>query len=309
MNPRSIEFVLPLIAAGVALAVAVSLPAVSYLNGRQAMNLELITHATALANRVTEFISGSPVQWENHDHRLNILLEQQHIEKMSVELRDRSDAVIIASRASPAQPAFTLRQPVYDYGQPVGHVVVASSLRPLLIETGWMALLGLMLAIVIYFPLRLIPLRALRQSQESLRRANSELEVRVSERTADLKLAIDKQSQSEATLRATFDQAAVGIGNYCFNAPLPGWIRVNQKFCEILGYSEAELLQLQVADITPPEDCAESGTILHKLEQGEFRQFARERRFLRKDGRIIWARVCGSVVTHLDGRMLRPTEN
>jgi PAS domain-containing protein len=66
----------------------------------------------------------------------------------------------------------------------------------------------------------------------------------VTARTAELQ-------ESEQRFRVTFDQAAVGITHV---APDGRWLRVNQKFCEIVGYTPTDLMRLTFQEITSPED-------------------------------------------------------
>ena len=208
MTPRSIDSVLGIIAAGVALLVAISMPAAAYLSGKQALQSELGAEARFLGHAITDFINSSPQEWAIHEHRISIVLTRSQAPDTPprrVELRGENGDVIASIKPDLARPVSTVSVLVYDYGKPVGHVTVSGSLRPTLISTGVMGLLGVLLAATIYFPLRLIPMRALRRSQQDLKHANNILEERVVERTLALGSSVQQLAQSEQRLRALLD--------------------------------------------------------------------------------------------------------
>ena len=94
---------------------------------------------------------------------------------------------------------------------------------------------------------------------------------------------------------AIFNQAAVGIAHTRLDGAIT---RVNQKLCEILGYSAAELLARKFTDITHEDDCHASKEFLRKT-RGARRlpdQPLCEKRYVRKDGSVIWASVSVALV-------------
>ena len=98
--------------------------------------------------------------------------------------------------------------------------------------------------------------------------------------------------KSEARLRAAFEQAAMGLAE----VDTDGYFRrVNNKLCQILGYSEEELRALTFDEITHPEDRQMSADLSRKLLAGE-RSASMEKRYLRKDGSEVWARLTTSVI-------------
>lgn len=104
--------------------------------------------------------------------------------------------------------------------------------------------------------------------------------------------------ESEARFRATFDQAAVGVAhvtpNGCFQ-------RINQKYCDIMDYSQAELLTKTFQDITHPDDLDADLAQVAKVLAGENPTFSMEKRYFRKDGSIVWANLTVSLVRKSDG--------
>ncbi|WP_176963053.1 PAS domain S-box protein [Mariprofundus sp. NF] len=104
--------------------------------------------------------------------------------------------------------------------------------------------------------------------------------------------------ESETRFAATFAEAAMGLAHV---APDGSWLRVNQALCDIVGYSEEELLKLTFQDITHPDDL---NTDMHFVEQmlaGEINQYSMEKRYFRKDGTIIWVNLTVSLLSKANG--------
>jgi PAS domain S-box-containing protein len=111
--------------------------------------------------------------------------------------------------------------------------------------------------------------------------------------------------ESEATFRAMFDASSVGkieVEPESFR-----FLRVNAAMCKLVGYSEAELLGRSVLDITHPEDREGSCELGRRLAAGESDVFDTEKRYIRKDGRIVWARVTVNLIRDASLRPLRNT--
>ncbi|TVO78711.1 PAS domain S-box protein [Sedimenticola selenatireducens] len=103
--------------------------------------------------------------------------------------------------------------------------------------------------------------------------------------------------ESEQYFRDTFEQAAVGIA---LVSPSGHWLRVNQRLCEIVGYSQEELLLLTFQDITHPDDLAEDLSYLKRLLSGEIETYSIEKRYLKKNGQIVWIKLTVSLVKNSD---------
>ena len=104
---------------------------------------------------------------------------------------------------------------------------------------------------------------------------------------------------SEERYRAMFENAAVGITRVDLNAVL---VDVNQKFCEMLGYTRDELIGKAVKYVIHPDDNGKSVALSGQVITGETQQAIGEKRFVRKDGAIIWARRTMSIVRDDAGR-------
>jgi PAS domain S-box-containing protein len=103
--------------------------------------------------------------------------------------------------------------------------------------------------------------------------------------------------KSEAQFRAMFEAAVVGQTQA--SAVTGQFTRVNQRFCEMTGYSEAELLQMRPRDLMHSTDIV--GGLLPILE-GRKDEVLREIRFLRKDGKLIWVNAAVRLLRDEDNK-------
>jgi len=108
-------------------------------------------------------------------------------------------------------------------------------------------------------------------------------------------------SESEERFRAIFEQAGVGITRVDLDGVL---VETNQKFCEMLGYARSELLGKHVAEITHPGDQADGVGRREGLKSRNARSSSGEKRFIRKDGGVVWARRTMSIACDLEGNPL-----
>jgi PAS domain S-box-containing protein len=104
--------------------------------------------------------------------------------------------------------------------------------------------------------------------------------------------------ESEARYRATFDQAAIGIAHVGLDGR---WLAVNDKLCAITGYSREEMLRSRFQEITHPGDLDNNLTGIAQIVRGDREVLTLEKRYLRKDGAIVWVSLTTSVVRRDDG--------
>ena len=102
-------------------------------------------------------------------------------------------------------------------------------------------------------------------------------------------------------LLATFEQAAIGIAHLTLDEQ---WISVNQRYCDITGYSREEILQFKVEHLTHPEDARASTDFMRRIRCGELPEYRIEKRYIRKDGSVIWVNLTVSIVRSVDGQPL-----
>jgi PAS domain S-box-containing protein len=118
-----------------------------------------------------------------------------------------------------------------------------------------------------------------------------------------LKRAEDALRESEATFRAMFEVSSVGKIEV---EPESGrFLRANAAMCEFVGYTEAELLSRTVFDITHPDDRHGAHQLLRRMIAGESAVSDLEKRCIRKDGSVVWARVTANVIRDRSGQPLR----
>ncbi|HLV44646.1 MAG TPA: PAS domain S-box protein [Aggregatilineales bacterium] len=150
------------------------------------------------------------------------------------------------------------------------------------------------------------------QQNEELRRTQAELQQHVEARMAELQLAnqalqeeiAERQQveeslrQSERRFRRIFEHAAIGMAQL---SPEGYWQRVNDRLCEITGYSREEMLQLNFREITHPDDLVGDVALLERAFAGELDTLSRDKRYIRKDGEVIWVRVTVTIIRNEDG--------
>lgn len=114
----------------------------------------------------------------------------------------------------------------------------------------------------------------------------------------ELKLTQEVLYETAQKLQSIIDQAAVGISQVDFEGNL---FLVNQKFCEILGYSQEEVSNLNVLDFTYSEDVAITKKNLNEVINPDVSSISYEKRYVKKDGSIIWALVTIAPVRKVNG--------
>ena len=112
------------------------------------------------------------------------------------------------------------------------------------------------------------------------------------------KRAEEQVHKSEARLRATFENAAVGIADF---GPDGRWLRVNEALSRITGWSPDDLLAKSFQELTHPEDLAVELAMFEQLQVGKINNYSVEKRAVRKDGTIVWVRRTVSCVRRSDG--------
>ncbi|MBW4520278.1 MAG: PAS domain S-box protein [Scytolyngbya sp. HA4215-MV1] len=98
---------------------------------------------------------------------------------------------------------------------------------------------------------------------------------------------------SEGRFRNIFEQAAVGLGYTNLSGQ---FLLVNQKYCDMLGYTLAEMTTIGVQEITHPEDYSQDSACFQAMLAGELPTFCIEKRFIRKDGSFFWGNLTVSLV-------------
>jgi PAS domain S-box-containing protein len=96
-------------------------------------------------------------------------------------------------------------------------------------------------------------------------------------------------SEAEARFRTIFEQAAVGVA--LIETATGRYVRVNNRYCELLGFAAGEMIQTTFQSLSHPEDLPQDLDYMKKLIAGHIREFTLERRYYRRDGSIIWVNL------------------
>jgi PAS domain S-box-containing protein len=110
----------------------------------------------------------------------------------------------------------------------------------------------------------------------------------------DQKLAEQRLVESEEKYRSFFEQATIGV--VLTDLSTGKYLRVNKKYCEFLGYTEVELLNKSFQEVTYPADLDANLQLNEKLKEKKIREFTIEKRYLRKDGSIVWGKLTSNLL-------------
>jgi two-component system sensor histidine kinase EvgS len=106
---------------------------------------------------------------------------------------------------------------------------------------------------------------------------------------------------SEERFRGAFQYSAIGMA---LISPEGRWLRVNPAICSMLGYTEAELRAITFQDITYPEDLDADLDQVRRMLAGEIETYSMEKRYLHRQGSIVWALLTVSLLRDVDGGAL-----
>src|SRR5262245_33532100 len=98
----------------------------------------------------------------------------------------------------------------------------------------------------------------------------------------------EELARAKELFQNVFDQAPVGIARIDATGR---WLMVNPRLCETLGYTPEELLAVRLSQLTHPDDVAADSEMMSRLLSGEARVYRREKRYLRKDGTVVWVNL------------------
>lgn len=116
----------------------------------------------------------------------------------------------------------------------------------------------------------------------------------------DLQHAQDSLRASEKQFRVLFEQALVGM---TLTDPNGRFVRANQRYCDLIGYSEAELQQLDYIQLTHPDDRDRNRRYMEIALGKEGVTEPLEKRYVRKDGSVQWASVLPALIYDDDGNL------
>jgi PAS domain S-box-containing protein len=112
-------------------------------------------------------------------------------------------------------------------------------------------------------------------------------------------IAIEALRASEETFRLAMENASIGMA---LVTPAGQFMKVNAALCELLGYSEAELLNADFQSITHPADLERDLHLVLQVLSGEINRYRMEKRYFHKSGRIVWVLLSVSLVRDTAGK-------
>ncbi len=135
----------------------------------------------------------------------------------------------------------------------------------------------------------------------SAQRSSQAEETTLREALAERRRQAEALREAEERFRGAFEHAAIGMA---LVAPDGRWLRVNRRLCEIVGYSNQELLQRRFQDLTHPDDL--QGDLLHvrKMLAGVIGSYQLDKRYIHRDGHVVWITLSVSLVHDADGEPL-----
>ncbi len=110
----------------------------------------------------------------------------------------------------------------------------------------------------------------------------------------------DALRESEARFRSTFKDAPIGMTLVSADNRI---LQTNRAHSEFLGYSEQELTGMSILDVTYPEDREETSRVSRQMRDGGARIERHQKRYLRKDGEVVWGEVSVSMIRDADGKL------
>ncbi len=116
---------------------------------------------------------------------------------------------------------------------------------------------------------------------------------------SERKKAEDALKESEALFRTTFENAGIGIALVDVNGRP---VQSNPALEKIIGYTAAELSRMTFTEFTHPDDRERDWDLYFEMMEGKRDKYAIEKRYLRKDGRLVWGLLTVSLVRDLQGR-------
>ncbi|HOW54052.1 MAG TPA: PAS domain S-box protein [Syntrophorhabdaceae bacterium] len=112
------------------------------------------------------------------------------------------------------------------------------------------------------------------------------------------KEAEEKLARSEARFRSYFELPLVGIA---ITSSEKGWLEINDRLCEMLGYSREELVRMTWLEVTHPDDRAADVRQFEQVLAGEIDSYTMDKRFIRKKGEVIWTSLSVRSMRKPDG--------
>lgn len=107
--------------------------------------------------------------------------------------------------------------------------------------------------------------------------------------------------ESQRRFKGAFEYSAIGMALVGLNGQ---WLRVNNQIVDYLSYTKSELLKMTFQDITHPDDLAKDLNFLEECVEGRRDNYRMDKRYIRKDGSLVWALLSVAIVRDQDNKPL-----
>jgi PAS domain S-box-containing protein len=104
--------------------------------------------------------------------------------------------------------------------------------------------------------------------------------------------------KSQGAYRGYFEMGSLGM---CVTSPEKGWLEVNERLCQMLGYSKAELTGLTWAELTHPDDLTDDYQLFEEVLAGKRERYELDKRFIRKNGSVVYTALSVSCQRNAEG--------
>jgi diguanylate cyclase (GGDEF)-like protein/PAS domain S-box-containing protein len=269
------------LAAVVASLLALGLPLIYFSLGYGALNSAVETEAKVKAEILSQVISASPEMWRFEEHRLRELLARfpAALDNEHAQILANDGELVAASDHAIETPIMVRSATLFDFGTPVGRVEVRRSLRPLLLGTGFAAMLSCAVAAVVFGALRVLRARESR--------------------------LVDGMFHQQERARVTLDS----IGDAVITTDAAGSIEYLNPVAERLTqWTLAEARGRPLSDVMPLIDEATkqpTSTPVHQLlRERRNAPSAREVALMRRDGSPLAIEDCAAPIQDRRGRLV-----
>ena len=132
-----------------------------------------------------------------------------------------------------------------------------------------------------------------KKNEEIIRKYQTHLENEINDRTLELKNSLQR-------FKSYFELPLIGVA---ITSPEKGWIEVNQKLCDLLGYKQTELFSMTWEQLTHPDDLMKDVDQFNKVLSNKIEGYTLDKRFIRKDGFVIYTEISVRCVRKPDGKV------
>lgn len=258
-NRRKITSITTWIAGAIAIAMTILLPLGYFSISYQYLSGSLEAEAEIVSNIVAELINSNPDLWQFEKMRLEELLARRmrFNREETIRIFDSQNKLVAERDKHLKRPLMTRRFDLLDSGSTVGKLEISCSLVPLLLRSGFAALLGLFGGLIIFITLRILPLRSVEQAEKTLWETNRLLEEKNREiETAYAELKATQVQLLQRDKMASIGQLAAGVAHE-INNPI-GF--VNSNLCTLEKYV-AKIIDFISAQGEKLSSCATSATL------------------------------------------------